>query len=120
MKINYSIANDTPSEFKASLETATQLLDAEIGPSAGRVRADWDFFRDHLSRPCFKLKLLDSSYGGRLERDFNPFELAAIDRLKREFHSLWGDLLQESASVQRQKVERLLQEQLAEEANGKD
>jgi hypothetical protein len=120
MKIKYSIDSNTPSEFEPSLKTATQFLEDEIGPSASRVEARWFFHTDQQSRPCFDLELRDLSYGGELTRTFDPMEIKAADHLKKEFHSLWGDLLQRSATLQRQKVENLIRQRLAEDENGKN
>lgn len=120
MRIKYTIDPKTPSDFVPSLEIATQLLEDEIGTSANRVEASWNYYLDQQSRPYFNLFVHDRRYGGKLNHIFNPGDFQTKDQLQREFRSIWSEVLQESATLQRQKVEGLLEKYLAEVENGQD
>ncbi len=87
---------------------ANEILEDELGPSAGPVAADWSLDQDERGRPVLTLRLTDvnDSATGR----FSPEELANPSHLGIRLVRLWGDLLQERLRKQVQKLHQLLQQ----------
>jgi hypothetical protein len=75
-----------------SVRRANELLDVELGRSAGLVSAAWSLLRDDRDRPLVRLAISD--WTGTADTVFTPADLGDGDRLWDRLNWLWGDLLQ--------------------------
>jgi hypothetical protein len=75
-----------------SIRRANELLDIEVGRSAGLVSAAWSLLRDDRDRPLVRLVISD--WSGHADAVFTPDDLKNMDRLQGRMIRLWGDLLQ--------------------------
>jgi hypothetical protein len=87
---------------------ANALLEAESGPSAGQVAADWDLTRDESGRNVLTLTLSD--YSGAVTARFTPEDLANAGSLRIRLHRLWGDLLQVRSGKQVERLQELVRD----------
>ena len=92
MDVIYSDKLRQGDEKYALLQQVTTRLEEAIGPSANRVKAEWDRTEDERHRPLYTLRISDPT--ATATTSFAPDELAASPHLRFRLHRLWGDLLQ--------------------------
>src|SRR5437870_11775716 len=80
------------------VEAATPVLEEEIGASAERVTATWDFQPDDRGRPLIQLTLAD--WSGQASAHFALEELQPPEQARWRLRRLWSDLLQEALERQ--------------------
>jgi len=85
-------------------EAATPVLEGEIGESAAKVTATWDFQPDDHGRPLLRLTL--AGWSDQASAPFAPEELQARDQdqVRRRFRRVWDDLLKGALNRQIQKL----------------
>jgi len=79
-------------DLEESVRRATELLEAELGPSSGLVSASWLLLNDDRGRPILRLAIWD--WTGRVEAVFSPDEIKDAWHIQGRMIRLWGDLLQ--------------------------
>lgn len=92
MNVTYTDQTRQRGEEHALLQQATNRLEEILGPSAARVKAEWERREDARGRTLYTLHLSD--WTGDVKADFSPDELKSANQLRYRLHRLWGDLLQ--------------------------
>ncbi len=94
----------------ALLQQATKCLEEVLGPSAGRVRAEWEQTRDERGRTLYVLRI--SGFPDQVSGTFAPAELSASGHLRSRLRDLWGDLLQMRSDAGVKRPQQLVREGL--------
>jgi hypothetical protein len=76
----------------SSVRRGNELLEVELGRSAGLVSAAWSLLRDGRDHPLVRLEISD--WTGHAGAVFTPEDLKNADLLQGRMIRLWGDLLQ--------------------------
>ncbi|HYT92543.1 MAG TPA: hypothetical protein VEL76_27755 [Gemmataceae bacterium] len=104
--IQDAIRNDP--ETLATVEQATQLLEAELGSAASLVKAEWVSELDEHGRRVIALTLSD--WTGAVGTRFGLEELKNQHQAQARLHALWGDLLQVRSHEQLKKLSELIKQ----------
>ena len=100
-------------EWKSEVELATNVLCEVVGRSSQLVNVDWEVSKDYRDRTMLRLKLKDS-FGSSAQTDFAPDEFKNDAHLRRRLYSLWGDVLQQKAERQMEKLQLAFQQRSEE------
>lgn len=75
-----------------AVESATRILEEEIGNPASRITAEWNLLMDNAKSSGVELRISD--YTGEATGQLALDELRPSSHLRNRLYSLWGDLLQ--------------------------
>ena len=104
IKIDEAIRKDKGS--LEDVERVTQLLEAEIGPSAKEITAEWTF-HDIPGERMLKLEISDQAERSSVVFSRGGVSLISRDGLRISLIRLWGDLLQARSHKQVEKLKQI-------------
>jgi len=85
-------------DLQGGVDSATELLEEEMGASAATAKAEWTLTQDNRSRDVLELRVSD--WTGSVGYRFAPDELTDRNHMQYRLHRLWGDLLMVRSHVQ--------------------